>query len=117
MRKFLMAAAAGALFAVPAMAQTVVIEQPAPVTTTHTTTVTTEGTLPGDEIPTEVTTYVQANPVDAAPVLEGRLVNGTVIPAGVALTPVQGYSGYSYFYQDGAPVIVNSERKVVRIVR
>ncbi|KAB0677772.1 DUF1236 domain-containing protein [Aureimonas leprariae] len=120
MRKFLMAAAAGALLTAPAFAETVVIDSaPAPVTTTRTTTTvtSTDGTMPGDEIPAEVTTYVQQNPIDAAPVLEGRLVDGAIIPPDVTLTPVQGYSGYSYFYQDGAPVIVNSDRKVIRIVR
>jgi hypothetical protein len=121
MRKFLMAAAVGAFLTAPALADTIVIDDaaPAPTTTTRTTTTvtSTDGTLPGDEIPAEVTTYVQQNPVDAAPVLEGRLVNGAIIPPDVTLAPVRGYDGYSYFYQDGAPVIVNSERKVVRIVR
>lgn len=109
MRKLLIAAGAAAFLSSPVFAQTVVIQQdPAPPAAV----IVDEGTLPGD-----VVTYVQRNPIDSAPVLEGRLVNGTIIPADVQLAPVQGYSGYSYFYQDGAPVIVDSSRRVVRIVR
>ncbi|WP_152046934.1 DUF1236 domain-containing protein [Aureimonas psammosilenae] len=110
MRKLLIAAGAAAFLSSPAFAQTVVIQQePAPPPAAV---IVDEGTLPGD-----IVTYVQRNPIDSAPVLEGRLVNGTIVPADVQLAPVQGYSGYSYFYQDGAPVIVDSSRRVVRIVR
>ena len=89
-----------------------ITEEPALATTRTTTTTTVT-----EEIPDDVVTYVRENPIDAGPVLEGRIVDGTIVPADVSLVPVQGYDGYSYFYQEGAPVIVDSQRRVVRIVR
>ncbi|GGD96053.1 hypothetical protein GCM10011390_13490 [Aureimonas endophytica] len=108
MRSFLIVAASAALLSAPAFAETVIIQQDSPDTT---------GSVVVDQVPDEVTTYVRENPLDAAPVLEGRLVNGTIVPPDVNLAPVRGHDGYSYFYSDGAPVIVDSQRRVIRIVR
>ncbi len=112
MKTLLAAAVAATLATGSAFAQTTIITEEAPAATTTTTTTTVTEELPGD-----VVTYVRENPIDPAPVLEGRIVDGYVVPPSVTLAPVRGYDGYSYFYQDGAPIIVDSNRRVVRIVR
>ena len=61
-------------------------------------------------------TYVEANPVDEV-TLEGEIVAGEVVPAGVTLTPLPEQSGYSYFYANGRPYIVADSSREVIFVR
>jgi hypothetical protein len=60
-------------------------------------------------------TYVQSNPLDPIYV-EGEVVVGAGIPAEVSLVAVPE-SDYQYAYLNGTPVLVDQERKIVRVVR
>ncbi|MEI4470400.1 DUF1236 domain-containing protein [Frigidibacter sp. MR17.24] len=65
---------------------------------------------------TEVTTYVQKNPVPPV-MIDGGVRTGVVVPDTVTLTPVPEATQYSYIYVDGQPVLVDSSnRTVVRVV-
>lgn len=73
--------------------------------------------LSSDALPDELIGYVRENPADDI-VLEGRIEDGYVVPAETTLRPVAGYDGYSYFYSEGRPYIVNNaDRRVVYIAR
>ncbi|MBB06230.1 DUF1236 domain-containing protein [Pseudooceanicola sp.] len=66
-------------------------------------------------VPERTVTYVQSNPLDPIYV-EGEVVVGAGIPAEVSLVAVPE-SDYQYAYLNGTPVLVDQERKIVRVVR
>lgn len=145
MRKMLLSAAAFALIAGAAQAQTTVITtqqkpsegEQAAGTLAGTGTGAVAGALVGGPVgavvggvagtviggaaanaPEDVRTYVVANPTSPV-VVEGELVDGTTIPEAVTLVPVPSNPDYAYFYtSDNQPVIVNTgDRRVVYVVR
>lgn len=62
-----------------------------------------------------VTTYITQHPVPAAQIT-GTIREGVEVPSSVILTPVP-QSNYSYFYDNGRPVVVNPQtRTVVRVI-
>lgn len=78
---------------------------------------TTTAAVSDGALPDELIGYVRDNRADDI-VLEGRIENGYVVPAEAQLRPVAGYDGYSYFYSEGRPYIVdNADRRVVYIAR
>lgn len=145
MRKMLLSAAAFALIAGAAQAQTTVITtqqkpsegEQAAGTLAGTGTGAVAGALVGGPVgavvggvagtviggaaasaPEEVRTYVTQNPT-APVVVQGDIADGYTIPETVTLTPVPSDPEYAYFYAgDNRPVIVNkANRKVVYIVK
>jgi hypothetical protein len=62
-----------------------------------------------------VTSYVVENPVEPV-YLEGEVVTGAGLPETVALYPVPE-SELRYIYVNGVPVLVDEDRRIVRIVR
>lgn len=72
----------------------------------------------GASAPDEVRSYVVANPVDPV-IVQGDIVDGYAVPETVTLAPVPDNDEYGYFYaNDNRPVIVNrADRRVVYIVR
>ncbi len=66
-------------------------------------------------VPEETVTYVEANPVDPI-YMQGEVVKGAGIPADVDLIAIPD-SDYTYLNVNGAPVIVDQDRKIVDIVR
>ena len=70
-----------------------------------------------DGIPDELIGYVRDNPVDPL-TIEGDVGIGYVVPQDARLQPVDGYKGYSYFYHNGRPYLVDqSSRRVVYYAR
>ncbi|BDA82548.1 hypothetical protein Sa4125_00900 [Aureimonas sp. SA4125] len=70
-------------------------------------------TVVDDGIPDELIGYVRDNPVDPL-VLEGDIAVGYEVPVDARLQPVDGYKGYSYFYHNGQPYVVDqTSRRVV----
>ncbi|MDT0683753.1 DUF1236 domain-containing protein [Roseicyclus sp. F158] len=63
----------------------------------------------------QVLTYVSDNPVDPV-LLDGEVVVGAGIPDVVDLYDVPE-SDFQYVYVNGQPVIVDGERRIVRIIR
>ncbi|KQT41992.1 hypothetical protein ASG43_17060 [Aureimonas sp. Leaf454] len=106
MRNVILAAAAVALLSGPAAAQGVIVDAGGP----------NGGPLVAVETPTTVREYVIGNPRPAV-VLEGRLVEGAIVPETVELVPVPSDPDYVYFYDaDNRPVIVRaSDRSVVAV--
>jgi hypothetical protein len=69
-----------------------------------------------DPPPTEVQSYVVAQPVDPV-TIEGEIVVGQPLPETVVVHPVPEYQTFSYAYVNGQPVIVRTEdRAVVQVV-
>ena len=66
-------------------------------------------------VPEKTVTYVTANPTQTVYV-DGEVVVGAGVPEGVTLSAVPD-SDYSYVYLNGTPVLVNSDRQIVRIIR
>lgn len=66
------------------------------------------------DVPGEVITYVERNPVDTI-IIDGPVATGTVIPENVPLVAVPDQPRYSYVYvDDGRPALVdNGTRRVV----
>lgn len=142
MRKIILASAALALLAGPALAQTTVITTTEPAsdgeraagTLAGTGTGAVAGALVGGPVgavvggvagtvigsaasaPDDVRQYVVANPVDPV-VVEGSVTEGYVVPETVTLTPVPSNPDYVYFYNNDRPVIVSkADRRVVTYV-
>jgi hypothetical protein len=66
-----------------------------------------------DGIPDELIGYVRDNPVDPL-TIEGDIDVGYEVPVDARLQPVDGYKGYSYFYHNGQPYVVDqTSRRVV----
>jgi uncharacterized protein YraI len=66
--------------------------------------------------PSEVRTYVTANPVDPV-YLDGEVVVGAGVPETVQLAPVPQYQ-YQYAYVNGQPVVVDpATRRIVQVLR
>lgn len=63
----------------------------------------------------EVTSYVIEHPVEPV-YLQGEVVRGAGLPETVTLYPVPD-SEFSYVYVNNLPVLVDSDRRIVRIVR
>lgn len=142
MRKILLASAALAILAGPALAQTTVVTTTEPKSDGERAAGTLAGTgagavagaLVGGPIgavvggvagtviggaasaPDDVQQYVLANPVDPV-VVEGDVKSGYVVPDTVVLTPVPSNPDYVYFYNNNRPVIVSkADRRVVTYV-
>ena len=74
------------------------------------------GAIAGAEsVPEETVTYVTANPTQTVYV-DGEVVVGAGIPEGVNLVAVPD-SELTYVYINGNPVLVNSDRQIVRVIR
>lgn len=70
-----------------------------------------------DGIPDELIGYVRDNPVDPL-TIEGDIDVGYEVPVDARLQPVDGYKGYSYFYHNGRPYVVDqTSRRVVYYAR
>lgn len=68
-------------------------------------------------VPTEVQTYVVANPVEPV-VLEGPVTTETRLRQDVVLTPIPDHPEFAYVYVDSRPVIVRaSDRQVVFVAQ
>ncbi|MBT9384552.1 DUF1236 domain-containing protein [Pseudooceanicola sp. CBS1P-1] len=65
--------------------------------------------------PAPTVTYVEKHPMKPV-YLEGEVVRGAGIPQGVTLTRIPD-SSYSYVYLNGAPVLVDSNRTIVEVIR
>ncbi len=63
----------------------------------------------------KVVTYTTENPQPSV-VYQGDINVGTVLPETITLSPVPD-SDYSYIYVDNTPVVVDSHRRVVEVVR
>ncbi|MCQ8783740.1 DUF1236 domain-containing protein [Mangrovibrevibacter kandeliae] len=60
--------------------------------------------------------YVRSNPVQTV-TIDGPVEVGTQVPATVTLQPIPDYKGYSYFYYNGRPYVVDdANRQVVYYV-
>jgi hypothetical protein len=71
----------------------------------------------GDGIPDELIGYVRDNPIDPL-TIEGDIDVGYEVPVDARLQPVDGYKGYSYFYHNGRPYVVDqTSRRVVYYAR
>lgn len=67
----------------------------------------------GPLVPNEVVTYIEANPVDPV-VIEGEIVEGTIIPESVPLVAVPDQPAYSYVYVEDRPALIDTQtRRVV----
>ena len=74
------------------------------------------GAIAGAEaVPEQTVTYVTANPVQTVYV-DGEVVVGAGIPTGVELAAIPD-SDYQYVYLNGNPVLVDSDRTIVRVIR
>jgi len=107
MRKFLLSTALMALVAGPALAQGIIVDQSGPSAGPVIAVV---------PAPPSVRRYVVDNPTPPV-VLEGRISQGSVVPADVELVPVPEHPGYVYFYDaDNRPIVVRAEdRQVVYV--
>lgn len=63
-------------------------------------------------VPEPAVQYVVANPVEPV-TLEGRIVEGMVVPETATLQPIPEYPDYAYVYADGRPVIVKAQTREV----
>lgn len=63
-------------------------------------------------MPEPAVQYVVANPVEPV-TLEGRIVEGMVVPETATLQPIPEYPDYAYVYADGRPVIVKAQTREV----
>lgn len=74
------------------------------------------GTVLGAEtVPEKTVTYVTSNPVPTVYV-NGEVAVGAGIPTEVDLVAVPD-SDYRYVYLNGAPVVVDQERRIVQVIR
>lgn len=70
-----------------------------------------------EDLPDELIGYIRENPIDPI-VIEEEIDVGYVVPTELEVQPIDGYQGYSYFYHNGRPYVVDqSSRRVVYLAR
>jgi Protein of unknown function (DUF1236) len=107
MLKTLLAASAAIFVSTAAFAQsTVIITEPAPVTS---------GTVVVRQAPPEVRTYVLEQDVQSVP-YEGDVLVGRVLPQDVEVRVVDGYNDYAYTVVNERRLLVDPQtREVIQI--